>query len=199
MIISKDTHHLLISPSGIPSKFIFWVLSLFLSTFYLWMRRSFLLCALPSNTGRPPSRTEQWCVCVCELSLLTLCDPVDCIAFQASLQMGCFPRKHTELACHFLLQGILPTQGSIPPLLCFLHYRWILDHWASWAMAGKRIKTLIPLPLVTGPKELERKESRGRQTLDKCPLSPSSQHHLMGHPHPFRIIHKHPGAIFLFL
>ena len=196
-MISKDTHHLLISLSGISSTFIFRVLSLLLNTFNLWMRRSFLFCALPSNTWRPPSRTEQWGVCA-SLVFWLFVTPWT-VAFQASLQMGCFPSKNTEVACRFLLQGILPTQGSIPHLLCFLHYRWILDHWAIWAMAGKRIKTLIPLPLVTGPKKLERKESGSRQTLDKCPLSPSSQHHLMGDPHPFRIIHKHPGAIFLFL
>ena len=36
-----------------------------------------------------------------------------------------FPGKHTEVSCHFLLQGIFPTQGSNPVLL---HCRQILYH-----------------------------------------------------------------------
>ena len=31
-----------------------------------------------------------------------------------------FPGKNTEVACHFLLQRIFPTQGSYPCLLCLL-------------------------------------------------------------------------------
>ena len=31
-----------------------------------------------------------------------------------------FPGKNTEVGCHFLLQGIFPTQGSKPCLLSFL-------------------------------------------------------------------------------
>ena len=40
-----------------------------------------------------------------------------------------FPGKNTGVGCHFLLQRIFPAQGSN---LCFLHYRWILYHWATW-------------------------------------------------------------------
>ena len=36
-----------------------------------------------------------------------------------------FPGKHTAVGCHFLLQGIFPTQGSNPGLL---HCRQILYH-----------------------------------------------------------------------
>ena len=32
------------------------------------------------------------------------------------------------MGCHFLLQGIFPTQGSNPHLLCLLHCRQILYH-----------------------------------------------------------------------
>ena len=38
------------------------------------------------------------------------------VARQAPLSMG-FPSKNTEVDCHFLLQGIFPTQGSKPCLL----------------------------------------------------------------------------------
>ena len=43
------------------------------------------------------------------------------------LSMG----SSTGVGCHALLQGILPTQGSNPFLLNFLHYRQILYHWAT--------------------------------------------------------------------
>ena len=37
-----------------------------------------------------------------------------------------FPGKNTGMGCHFLLQGIFPTQGSNQYLLYLLHCRWIL-------------------------------------------------------------------------
>ena len=39
-----------------------------------------------------------------------------------------FPGKSTESGCHFLLQGIFPTQGSNPCLLRLLHWQVILYH-----------------------------------------------------------------------
>ena len=38
------------------------------------------------------------------------------VAHQAPLPVG-FPRQHTGVGCHVLLQGIFPTQGSNPHLL----------------------------------------------------------------------------------
>ena len=59
---------------------------------------------------------------------------MDC---RAPLSMG-FPKarileleRNTGVGCHFLLQGIFPFQGSNSHLLCFLHCRWILYHWAT--------------------------------------------------------------------
>ena len=43
-----------------------------------------------------------------------------------------FPGKNTGAGCHFLLQRIFPTEGSNPHLLCLLHGRQILYHWATW-------------------------------------------------------------------
>ena len=34
-----------------------------------------------------------------------------------------FSGKNTGVGCHFLLQGIFPTQGSNPCLLCLLHWQ----------------------------------------------------------------------------
>ena len=39
-----------------------------------------------------------------------------------------FPGKNIGVSCHFLLQGIFPTQESNP---CLLHCRWILYHWVT--------------------------------------------------------------------
>ena len=41
---------------------------------------------------------------------------------RAPLSMG-FPRQESGVGCHFLLQGIFPTQGSNLPLLCLLHWQ----------------------------------------------------------------------------
>ena len=41
---------------------------------------------------------------------------------QAPLSMD-FPGKNTGVGCHALLQGIFPTQGSNPCLLCLLHWQ----------------------------------------------------------------------------
>ena len=41
-----------------------------------------------------------------------------------------FLGKSTRMGCHFLLQGTILTQGLNPCLLCLLHCRLILYHWA---------------------------------------------------------------------
>ena len=61
-------------------------------------------------------------ICMCALSpshvqLFTIPWTVAC---QAPLSMD-FPGKNTGVGCHFLLQGVFPTQGSNPHLLCLLH------------------------------------------------------------------------------
>ena len=64
------------------------------------------------------------CVCVQSHSHVQLFAVLWTIARQASLPMGYF-RQDTRMGCHFLLQGIFPTQGSNPHLLCLLHCRQI--------------------------------------------------------------------------
>ena len=44
------------------------------------------------------------------------------------LHLWNFPGKNTQVACHFLLQGIFLTQGSNPCLLHLLNYRQVLYH-----------------------------------------------------------------------
>ena len=62
----------------------------------------------------------------------TLCDTVDCSPPGSSVH-GDSPGKNTGVACHALLQGIIPTQGSNPDLP---HYRQILYH-LSHQVVGK--------------------------------------------------------------
>ena len=53
-----------------------------------------------------------------------------------------FPGENTGVGCHFLLQGIFPTQWSNPRFLCLLHCRQILYHCATWKV--KNMHILVP-------------------------------------------------------
>jgi len=72
-------------------------------------------------------------VCVCKvasfvsnsfLTLWTIACPTPCPWDS--------PDKHAGVGCHALLQGIFPTQGLNPWLLCFLHWQeislWLAPH-----------------------------------------------------------------------
>ena len=59
---------------------------------------------------------------VCVLSCIRLFATPWIIACQAPLSMD-FPGKNTGEDCQFLLQGIFPTQGSNPCLLCLVHWQ----------------------------------------------------------------------------
>ena len=52
----------------------------------------------------------------------TLFDPVDCSTSDSSVH-GDSPGSNTGVGCHFLLQGILLTQGLNPCLLSLLHWQ----------------------------------------------------------------------------
>ena len=55
---------------------------------------------------------------MCMLSCAQLfVTPMDC----RRLCLWDFPGKNTGVGCHFLLQGIFPTQGLNPCPLCLLH------------------------------------------------------------------------------
>ena len=58
---------------------------------------------------------------------LTLCDPLDCSPSGSSVH-EIFSGKNTGAGCHFLLQGIFPTQELNPCLLHLLYCRQILYH-----------------------------------------------------------------------
>ena len=58
------------------------------------------------------------CVCVCMLSHVQLFATPWPAAYPWN-----FPGKDTRVGCHFLLQGIFPTQGLNLHLLCVLHWQ----------------------------------------------------------------------------
>ena len=66
-------------------------------------------------------------------------DPTDCMLPARFLCQWNFPGKNTGVGCHFLLQGIFPTQGSNPGLLHCRHILYCLSHQGS---------PLMTLPLV---------------------------------------------------
>ena len=61
------------------------------------------------------------------------------VAHQASLSMD-FPGKNTGVGSHFLLQGLFPTQGSNPGLLCYRQIPYHLSHKGSPRCPYKRQK-----------------------------------------------------------
>ena len=56
-------------------------------------------------------------LCLVTQSCPTLCDPIDSSPPGSSVH-GDSPGKNTGMGCHFLLQGIFPTQGLNPGLPC---------------------------------------------------------------------------------
>ena len=63
------------------------------------------------------------CVCSVAQLCLTFCDLMDSSlsSLPGPSVSGVFPGKNTKVGCHFLLQGIFPTQGSNLCLLCLLY------------------------------------------------------------------------------
>ena len=81
---------------------------------------------MPIPKGTEFSRDGRFIVSlsVCVLSLES-CPPlcnVWTVALQAPLSVG-FSRQNTWVGCHALLQGMLPSQGLNPQLLCLLHWQ----------------------------------------------------------------------------
>ena len=90
----------------------------------------------------------------------TLCDHADCSLPGFSIH-GIFPGKSTGVDCHFLLQGIFPTQGlnlSLPVCRQMLYHlshqgSQVKDHIANKKSSGipwkkdKKTHSLSPIPL----------------------------------------------------
>ena len=84
------------------------------------------------------------------------------------------PGKNTGVGCHFLLQGIFPTQGSNPGLFHLLHWQadsLPLSHLGSPRGTGLTIK---------GNWERKRRESRREIQRLWCPGSQWQRHFTQG-------------------
>ena len=67
------------------------------------------------------------CVCVYVCAHTLSCPVIsDSLQTHGLLRPWDFPGKNSGVGCHFLLQGIFPTQRPNPGLLCLLHCRQIL-------------------------------------------------------------------------
>ena len=75
----------------------------------------------PAHPEPVTTSTVNVFVCTPAQSCPTLCNPMD-YSCQIPQSMG-FPRQEYLNGCHFLLQGIFPTQGSNPSLLHLLHWQ----------------------------------------------------------------------------
>ena len=67
------------------------------------------------------------------LSHVWLCNPMDCSLPGSSVH---FPGNSTGVDCHFLLQGIFPTQGSNPGLSHCRQMLYCLSHQGSQLLLG---------------------------------------------------------------
>ena len=61
-------------------------------------------------------------LCSVTQSCPTLCNPMNCSLPGSSIH-GDSPGNNIGVDCHGFLQGIFPTQGSNPHLLCLLHWQ----------------------------------------------------------------------------
>ena len=71
------------------------------------------------------SSSSNACVCVCVCLCVCVCVCV-CVHAWKSTRLLClwnFPDKNTGVCCHFLLQGIFPSQGLNPRLLQLQHWQ----------------------------------------------------------------------------
>ena len=72
----------------------------------------------------------QICYCLVTKWCQMLCDPMACNP-TGSFRPWDFPGKNTGMGCHFLLEGIFPTQGSNLRLLHWQAYSLLLSHLGS--------------------------------------------------------------------
>ena len=111
-----------------------WIITLFSMglVFSKWVPVTYVISRDPSHdSGR------QGVVVVQSLSHVQLFfHPMDCSPPGSSVHGIC---QNTGVCCHFLLQGIFPTQGSIP---CLLLGRQILCHWTTREALGQVTKSL---------------------------------------------------------
>ena len=109
---------------------------------------------LPSRCTLHPSPPYSGLCCLVAKSCLTLHDPMN--YSPPALLPQDFPGKNTGVGCHFLLQGILLTQGSSPCLL----------HWQGYSLSPSYQES----PETDGLKTELQTEGRVNTTADQSRL-----------------------------
>ena len=135
--LSETLRHLLLQINFCPINFFVARVYPYLSSSTLSLRQPdgifwiFILLSREMSANIVSSSQRQWlcvracvcmCVCVCTLSCIQLFGTPWTIAHRL-LSPWDSPDKNTGVGCHFLLQGIFPTQGSNSCLLCLLHWQ----------------------------------------------------------------------------
>ena len=109
-----------------------WVLSWFMEDVWIgagvcwwagvaWLVASVISTSTLTMVGKATNlilldvKWESAVLCLVSQLCPTLCDSMDCSPPGSSVY-GDSPGKHTGVACHVLVQGIFPTQGSSPGL-----------------------------------------------------------------------------------
>ena len=85
------------------------------------------------------------CVCSAAQLNLILCNSMDCILLQSSVH-GISQGKNTEVGCHFLLQGIFPTQG-LNHVSCLASRFFTIEPLGKPLNSSRTPLSLIPLTL----------------------------------------------------
>ena len=96
------------------------------------------------------------CVCMCTRTCAQLCPTLSQLHGLQPVRFLCpldFPSKNTGAGCHFLLQGIFPTQRSKTHLPLG---RWILYHCSTSEAGETYYVDLDPLALQFPPSRKQR-------------------------------------------
>ena len=131
------------------------------------------------------------CVCAQLLSCLRLCNLMDSSPLGSSVH-GISPGKNTGVGCHALLQGIFPTQGSNPGLLCLLYGQAGSTTSAICSVYHGFISPSGCNPIVNGGRTIRSDQSLSRVRLFATPWITARQASLSIHQLPdFTQTHVH--------
>ena len=83
--------------------------------------------------------SQKLCVVLCVQSCLTLCDFMNCSSPGSSV-LGVFQARIWDWIAIFFSQRISLTLGSNLHLLCLLHCKQILYHWATGEALSQKMK-----------------------------------------------------------
>ena len=113
---------------------------------YSWFIRLLIHTSTPctENYSSMPGTVP---VVACMLAKSAFCNPMNCSPLRL-LHLWNFPGKNPGVDCHFLLQGIFPTQGSNPRLSCLLQWQvgfvFVFNHWRHLGSPNRLLRLQLP-------------------------------------------------------